>query len=338
MPRVAILSARPDFAHSLARCVERTHPDYRVDTFTSAAPVTKRVVAAFSRRYDLVQADELVRNGPLGATVRAVRGVPLVTVVRGWADYLNAHGEYSGLREASIRVRVRELLDRSDVTLFLSEVCREEIRRAFPVGESAVVRRPFDRDAYADEHRTRTDPDLPVRLLTVTNLRYASKARGVAMTIRALEPLFEAQDLRYQVAGDGREADIVADAIEKSSHSDRIHLLGYREDVPSVLAGADLFVYLSFLDAYPTAVLEAQAAGLPVLVGGTSGVAEAAGTAGEVCPPTVEGLRHGVDALLSSPERFSDAALASRERMADYNESAATDFVTAWDSVLERRF
>jgi glycosyltransferase involved in cell wall biosynthesis len=54
----------------------------------------------------------------------------------------------------------------------------------------------------------------------------------------------------------------------------RIHLLGMREDIPELLAGADLFLHTARQDAHPRAVIEAMAAGLPVVAFGVDGVAE----------------------------------------------------------------
>jgi glycosyltransferase involved in cell wall biosynthesis len=44
-----------------------------------------------------------------------------------------------------------------------------------------------------------------------------------------------------------------------------IKLLGYREDVPALLAGADIFTMPSLSEALPYSLLEAMAAGLPIV-------------------------------------------------------------------------
>ncbi|MFC7156186.1 glycosyltransferase family 4 protein [Halomarina halobia] len=335
MPRVALLHARPDFATALATTVERVRPEFEVDVYTDSASVPARVARLLRRRYDLVQADELVGNGVLAALLSERRGVPLVAAVRGWADYTNDHGQYSLPKAWWLARRAQWVLDRADAAVFVSEVCREMMRRRYRFDEGCVIDRPFDLEPFRRAAAARSRDDDEFRLLTVTNLRYEEKARGVRTVLRGIEPLFDAhEELRFAVAGAGRAFDSLASFVEAYPHADRVDLLGFRSDVPSLLANADLFVYVSFLDSLAMTVLEAQAAGLPVVCGGTMGVPEAAGAAGYLCPPTPAGVEHAVGELLRDPARRREVAAASESRMADYDERAATAYVDLWASLL----
>lgn len=51
--------------------------------------------------------------------------------------------------------------------------------------------------------------------------------------------------------------------------SDCIYFLGRRSDVPQLLSAMDVFVFPSFKEGLPVSVVEAQAAGLPVLMSDT---------------------------------------------------------------------
>jgi glycosyltransferase involved in cell wall biosynthesis len=67
------------------------------------------------------------------------------------------------------------------------------------------------------------------------------------------------------LAGDGelrRELEAQAKALEIG---DRVHFLGVRADIPRVLAAADVFVLASRYEGNPLTVMEAMAAGKPVL-------------------------------------------------------------------------
>jgi glycosyltransferase involved in cell wall biosynthesis len=54
----------------------------------------------------------------------------------------------------------------------------------------------------------------------------------------------------------------------------RLHLLGYRDDVPALMAAADLFVLPSRFEGLPMSVIEAMLTGLPVVACDVRGPAE----------------------------------------------------------------
>lgn len=334
MPQIGLLHAQRDFAATLAATAERIDPSYDVDVLSQSQSVPGRVGRVLTGRYDLLQADETVGNGLLGLLTKQVYRTPLVVCVRGWDDYTNAHGHHGWLKHQSIEHRTRLVLARADRTLFVSHTCREAMRRQYTVGPNRIVDRPFDTTRFRDAE---ANSDSGTTILTVTNLRYPQKARGITTILGGLRPVFaETERLRYVVAGDGPEFDTVSEFLASYPYRDRVDLLGHRSDVPQLLAAADLFVYVSYLDALPMAVLEAQAAGLPVVCGATGGPAEAVGTAGRLCPPTPAGVETAVSELLSDPQRRSDRSAASRERMTDYNERAARQYLDAWDDILNR--
>jgi glycosyltransferase involved in cell wall biosynthesis len=82
-------------------------------------------------------------------------------------------------------------------------------------------------------------------------------------------------DAHYLIVGRGDEdalARLRARVAERGV-GDRVHLLGFRADVPAVLAASDILAHPSRNEALPTAILEAMAASLPSVAtdcGGTS--------------------------------------------------------------------
>jgi glycosyltransferase involved in cell wall biosynthesis len=55
---------------------------------------------------------------------------------------------------------------------------------------------------------------------------------------------------------------------------DRLRLLGYREDIPALLAAADIFTLPSRFEGLPMSVIEAMLTGLPVVATDVRGPAE----------------------------------------------------------------
>jgi glycosyltransferase involved in cell wall biosynthesis len=331
MLRVLLLHTNTEYATTLDKTVTSLDTEYET-TVVSRVPISERLSHVLSSRYDLIQVDELMVNGVLAWGASVVPGTPFVASIRGWADYTNAHGQYGRLKNASIRLRSRAVLRRAAHVIFLSRRTRDAFTGRYPVVDSSVIGRPIRIDHYAGG--TARDGDT-FDLLTVTNLRYEEKFRGVTTVLEGLRGAFDRhENLRYVVAGDGDYLSELREFLADYPHADRVELLGFRDDVPDLLAGADAFVYVSFLDSLSTTVLEAQAAGLPVIAGDASGVPEAVGDAGVVRPATPEGIHDAVDQVVTDDEHRESLAARSTEKMAAYNERCARRHVEVWDRVL----
>ena len=82
-------------------------------------------------------------------------------------------------------------------------------------------------------------------------------------------------DARLLVAGSGAElAAWQARAARHGEVADRVRFLGYRTDVPLLMAAADLVVHPARYEAYGLAVHEALCCGVPAVVSASAGVAE----------------------------------------------------------------
>jgi L-malate glycosyltransferase len=76
------------------------------------------------------------------------------------------------------------------------------------------------------------------------------------------------------IAGSGDEKNLIEKFIEENSLSSRIHLLGFRKDVAKVMKSLDVFLITSKTEGLGTIVLEAFAAGIPVVATRAGGIPE----------------------------------------------------------------
>ncbi len=88
--------------------------------------------------------------------------------------------------------------------------------------------------------------------------------KRLEIVVRCAEILSDVPS-RFLIAGDGPARDDLERTVRISSAARRIHLLGWRGDAPRLMAAADAFVFPSLTEGMPNAVLEALAAGLPVV-------------------------------------------------------------------------
>lgn len=93
--------------------------------------------------------------------------------------------------------------------------------------------------------------------------------------------------LCFFIAGDGELRPAVERAIARADLGGAVHLLGWRDDVPELLASMDIFVLTSLFEGLPRVVLQAMAASVPVVATDTGGVSEVVveGTTGLLVPP-----------------------------------------------------
>ena len=134
------------------------------------------------------------------------------------------------------------------------------------------------------------------------------------------------------LAGEGVLRPQVEEQIRALGLGGAVRLLGDRRDVPDLLQAMDLFLFPSLHEGLPVSVVEAQAAGLPVLM--------SAAVTDEVC---VTGERIARLSLDEPPERWAERALAlaalERTDTAGQVARAGYDLKTnaAWLAELYRR-
>jgi glycosyltransferase involved in cell wall biosynthesis len=142
--------------------------------------------------------------------------------------------------------------------------------------------------------------------------------KGHTFLIAALrEVAAEHPDLRVLLVGDGE----LLPSIEREAAAAGVtcvQFLGSRRDVDRLLAASDSFVLPSLWEGLPVALVEAAAAGLPVIATDVSGSREVVvhGTTGLLVPPgDVGALADAIDALLADPRRAAAMGDAGRRRV-----------------------
>jgi glycosyltransferase involved in cell wall biosynthesis len=144
------------------------------------------------------------------------------------------------------------------------------------------------------------------KVVVVANLR---PEKGHDVLVDAAVPVLRRfPDASFEIVGGGRELEPL---VARASARGVLHaftFLGHRDDVPARLADADVFVLPSRSEAFPNALLEAMAAGLPIVTSGVGGMLELVddGRTGLLVPP-------GDPAALADRmcRLMSDATLAS---------------------------
>jgi glycosyltransferase involved in cell wall biosynthesis len=199
-----------------------------------------------------------------------------------------------------------------------SRAAAERLRlERVPARKIAIIPNGLDVTRFSQ----RTLSSLPRRVVVVANLR-PEKAHSVLIdaTPAVLERF---PDATFHIVGDGPERTALMARAHARGVLHSYSFVGHDDDVRSRLAASDLFVLPSRSEAFPNAVLEAMAAGLPIVASGVGGVLELIDNdrTGLLVPPGDPGaLAERICRLMSVPGLASRLGAAARtEARASYS-------------------
>jgi glycosyltransferase involved in cell wall biosynthesis len=143
------------------------------------------------------------------------------------------------------------------------------------------------------------------------------------------------------VGGGALRRDLVARA-EALGLAEVVIFAGSRGDVPEILAALDLFVLPSLWEGLPNAVLEAMAAGLPVVATAAGGTPEVVvdGETGLLVPPgDVTALAEAIERLLRDPGLRRKMGEAGRKRVEGHFtiEQTVAQTVALYETLLRQK-
>jgi glycosyltransferase involved in cell wall biosynthesis len=156
-------------------------------------------------------------------------------------------------------------------------------------------------------------PSGPIRRLLFVGMLIERK--GVDVLLSALAHAVEdgvPHDVHLTVVGDGPERAALESSARSLGLAERVDFLGFRTDVPQLMATADAFVLPARMEQQPLVLIEAMASGLLVLATDVGGVRDMLGGLGMLVPADDPlALARGIATLVTSDGAARAAALAS---------------------------
>lgn len=146
-------------------------------------------------------------------------------------------------------------------------------------------------------------------------------AKGIDFFIRSAGKVVRTfPQTRFVLVGDidRTQGELLSSLVRQLGLEDRFFFLGFRKDVPEILSDLDIFVLSSISEGLPLAMLEAMAAGKPVVVtrcGGPEEVIEDGRTGLLVPPADPETLAARICGLIANPELAANLGLRARARV-----------------------
>jgi glycosyltransferase involved in cell wall biosynthesis len=137
--------------------------------------------------------------------------------------------------------------------------------------------------------------------------------------IKAAELIHEKRpDIHFVWVGDGPLLEAALKAVRAANLHEVFHFPGYRADISQIMKCLDCFALPSLWEAFPLTVLEAMAAGIPVVATNVDGVPEAVidQETGILVPPQISTeLAKGILHILDNPEISLSMGQAGNDRV-----------------------
>jgi glycosyltransferase involved in cell wall biosynthesis len=235
----------------------------------------------------------------------------------------------------------RWLARRVDGFVVNADATRRELLTWLPAARVRLIYNGVDLRPH-DEARTeaslRGELHCPRDACVLLSIARRVTDKDHATLLRAFRRVAE-QDARARVwiAGDGPLQSVLAAQIERLGLKERVTLLGFRSDVPRLLASADMLAITSVREGLPNVALEAMAARRPVVATAVSGTPELVrdGETGLLVPPGApDALAHALGALVADPVRRRQMGERGRRRVEQWFE--ATVALDRWEEYLVR--
>lgn len=234
----------------------------------------------------------------------------------------------------------------SDATIAVSEACRERLlAEGVPSSAIELVYHGIDTEPYlaarGDVWRQQLGLGADEKLL-ITVARLAP-VKGLQHAVDAAAMLKQEQiSFTWLFVGQGSELNNLQAQSDALGLGDNVRWLGFQHDIPGLLAAADIFVLPSLQEALGLAVLEAMAAGLPVVASQVGGIPELVndGQEGLLVPAAAsQELAEAVKRLLVDCVLAARLGVAGRQKVLDHftvkTMQAQTDKV--YREILDRR-
>ncbi len=248
---------------------------------------------------------------------------------------------YHGVADARVARAKRALGRYSDLVVGVGPgVTRSLVERGLPAERTATIFNAVDPVARRSAAELRGEFGVADGVPLIVNVGRYVDQKNQALLVDALARL--RRPLKALVVGYGELEESLRARAAAAGLGDDIVLTGMRQDVPDVIAAADVFVLSSDWEALPLVVLEALWLGTPVVAtsaGGVSDVIADGRTGLLVRPGDADGLAAALARVLDEPGLAERLTSAGREFVEQHCslETMVVSYGAAYDTAIALR-
>jgi glycosyltransferase involved in cell wall biosynthesis len=226
-----------------------------------------------SQKVDLVHAHGTRANSNILWAAKKL-GIPVVYTVHGWSFHPDQHPFVK-------RVRImgeKYLTSKSNINISVSASNQQSGKKYIKSFRSVVINNGIDQKKFNPSttyKNIRADLNIPAdKILILFIARFTSHKQPLALIHAFEQALKKNPALHLLMVGDGDQKQEAIELVQKKSLDTYITLQPFRQDVPAVLASADIFVLPSLWEGLPIGLLEAMAMGKAIIASNVDGTSE----------------------------------------------------------------
>ena len=200
--------------------------------------------------------------------------LPLVYTVHGWSFHNDQPYLIRQLRTAGERVLIRK----ADKTISVSASNQQTGKQLMPGFESVVINNGIDTRRFDPAN---SFPDIraelgidPAAVLIVFVARFTHQKQPLVLLDAFAKLAVQQPNVHLLMVGDGEQRPEALALLIKLPYQNQITLVPFRQDVPAVLAAADIYVLPSLWEGLSIALLEAMSMGKAIVATRTDGTTE----------------------------------------------------------------
>ncbi|MFC1570894.1 glycosyltransferase, partial [Candidatus Omnitrophota bacterium] len=223
-------------------------------------------------KYDVINTHFAVPSGPAGSVLSSLSGIPNVLSLHG-SDIYNPVSKKSPHRLAPLRWAVRSSLTKAARVVANSNYIRDcAIDIYSPKREIDVI--PLGMTAPVFSSVPRSDLSMQEYAFYVVSVGRMAKVKGFDILLKTIKLMkTRGSEIHLLLIGDGPERKNLEDLSELLGITDQVHFKGWvqGEEKFQYLAASDAYVMSSIHEGFGVVLLEAMAAGLPLIATNTGG-------------------------------------------------------------------
>jgi glycosyltransferase involved in cell wall biosynthesis len=222
--------------------------------------------------------------------------LPMIYTCHAWSFHLDQHPLVKKMRIWSEDF----LTSRMDVNICGCEANKNTGKQLFRDFEAVVINNSIDSRRFNpyDEYKDiRAELGIGKEELVIVSVARFTSQKQPLKLIRAFARLSgRVPKVRLLMIGDGEEKEAAVKLIRSLGIGEKVILQPFRQDIPDVLAGSDIYVLPSLWEAFPIALLEAMSMGKAVIGTNVDGTPE-------IIRDRENGLLIGIDDLEADLEK-----------------------------------